>query len=100
MELNSVRDLWNQAKLRSTFRPPKLLYLYNTAGEKFIVIQDHDTIFRVMNRRGQVFMVAHFRCTQKDDHYRCDGPIHIISCTKYDTEEDQYAFDKILPKAF
>ena len=55
-----------------------------------------------MNSRGQVFMVAHFRCVKdpNNQYYRCGDPMHIVSCTKYSLDEEQYANDKILPNVF
>ena len=100
--MDSIRQLWSQAKFRTEFTPPKVLYAFNKNREQFIVINDHSTIHRVMNSQGQVFMVAHFRCkldpTKK--YYTCDDPMHIISCTKYSSDEDKYAHDVILPAVF
>ena len=106
--MDPIRQLWSQAQFRSPFTPPNILYAFNKNNEKFIVINDHTTIYRIMNSRGQVFMIAHFRCVKAGDdknnrdnnYYRCDEPMHIISCTKYSLDEDQYAFDVILPQVF
>ncbi len=97
-----IRELWSQAKFGSPFISPKILYAFNKTGEKFIVINDNSTIHRIMNERGQVFMVAHFRCKPDVDnqHYICDNQMHIISCTKHADQEDQYAKNVILPMVF
>lgn len=100
--MDTVRQLWSQARFKSPFNPPNILYAFNKNKDKFIVINDHGTIFRMMNSRGQVFMVAHFRCAKQENnqYYVCDEPMHIVSCTKYSQEEDQYAYDLILPIVF
>ena len=100
--MDPIRQLWSQAKFGSAFDPPKILYAYNKTGEKYIVISDDSTIHRIMNGRGQVFMVAHFRCVPdaNNKYYTCDDPMHIISCTKYTADEDQYANDVIRPAVF
>ena len=100
--MDPVRKLWSQAKFKTVFAPPKILYAFDRNKERFIVISEDSTIYRIMNARGQVFMVAHFRCaTDKDNkYYTCDGPMHIVSCTKYKEDEDQYANDVILPMVF
>ena len=100
--MDPIRQLWSQARFRSSFTPPNILYAFNKNNERFIVISDHSSIHRVMNSRGQVFMIAHFRCVPDNDnkYYRCDNPMHIISCTKYSMDEDQYANDVILPTVF
>jgi len=100
--MDPIRQLWSQAKFKTKFQPPKVLHAFNKTRERFIVINDHSTIFRLMNSQGQVFMVAHFRCKLEPSgqYYLCDEPMHIISCTTYTADEDQYAHDKILPLAF
>jgi hypothetical protein len=100
--MDPVRQLWSQANFRAKFTPPNILYAFNKTGEKFIVINDHKTIYRIMNAQGQVFMVAHFRCKKdpNNQYYTCDDPIHIVSCTKYTMDEDQYANDVIIPAVF
>lgn len=100
--MNPVRQLWSQAKFRTQFTPPNILYAFNKTGERFIVINDHSTIYRIMNSQGQVFMVADFRCVKEpnNQYYTCDDPMHIISCTKYTTDQDQYANDVIRPVVF
>ena len=97
--MDPVRQLWSQARFRSPFNPPNILYAFDKNNERYIVINDHTSIYRIMNSRGQVFMVAHFRCTKDKDnkYYICNDPIHIVSCTKYSLDEEQYANDVILP---
>lgn len=97
--MDPIRQLWSQAKFRTSFNPPKILYAFDRNNERYIVINDHSSIYRIMNARGQVFLVAHFRC-QRDpsgQFYRCDDPLHIISCSKHELEEEKYAQDEILP---
>lgn len=100
--MDPIRQLWSRAKFRTIFTPPNILYGFNKSGEKFIIIDDHRTIFRIMNSQGQVFVIAHFRCVKdpSGQFYICDDPMHIISCTKYSSEEDQYANDIIRPAVF
>lgn len=100
--MDPIRQLWTQAKFRAKFTPPNVPYAFNKTGERFIVISDHGTVYRIMNRQGQSFMVAHFRCVKDptNQYYTCSDPIHIVSCTKYTQDEDQYAHDVILPVVF
>ena len=100
--MDPVRKLWTDAKFKTKFTPPTILYAYNKTGEKFIVISDNKTIYRLMNAKGQVFMVAGFRCrkNQTNEYYTCDDPFHIVSCTKNILEEEDYANNLILPVVF
>jgi uncharacterized protein YpiB (UPF0302 family) len=100
--MDPVRQLWNKAKFKTNFTPPNILYAFNKSGERFIVLDDHRTIFRIMNSQGQVFVIAHFRCVKdtNNQYYTCDEPMHIISCTKQDTDIEQYANNIIRPVVF
>ena len=100
--MDPIRQLWSQAKFNTSFVPPNILYAYDSNNEKFIVISDNTTIYRIMNNRGQVFMIANFRCIvdPNKQFYRCGEPMHIISCTKYSLEDEQYANDVIRPNVF
>ena len=100
--MDQVRQLWSQARFNTPFVLPNVLYAYDSNNEKFIVISDNTTIYRIMNNRGQVFMIANFRCTKdaSGQFYRCGEPMHIISCTKYSAEDEQYANDVIRPNVF
>ena len=100
--MDPIRQLWSQAIFRNQFTPPTILYAFNKNNERFIVINDHGTVYRLMNSRGQVFMIAHHRCTKdpNNQYYRCNDPMHIISCTKYSSDEDKFAFNTILPIVF
>ena len=97
-----VRQLWTQARFKTKFTPPTILYAFDKNNERFIVISDHGSIYRLINSRGQVFMVANFRCvkSQNNQSYICNNPMHIVSCTKYSLDEDKYANDTILPVVF
>ena len=97
-----ITQLWSQTNFGYKFVPPKVLTAFNKSNERFIVINDHGSVYRVMNQQGQVFMVAHFRCTvdPANTYYICKDPFHIISCTKYDRAEDQYAYDVIRPQFY
>jgi len=100
--MDPIRQLWTQAKFRTQFVPPKVLYAFNKNGEKFIVIEDNRTIFRVMNNQGQVYLIANIRCKlhESGTYYICDEPFHIISCKKHETDIDQYASDVIRAAVF
>jgi uncharacterized protein YpiB (UPF0302 family) len=100
--MDPIRQLWNQAKFKTKFTPPNILYAFNKTGERFIVLDDHRTIFHIMNSQGQIFVIAHFRCVKDptNQYYICDDPMHIISCTKPDTEVEQYANDVIRVAVF
>lgn len=100
--MDSIRQLWSQATFNTSFVVPTVLYAFDNNNERFIVISDNTTIYRVMNNKGQVFMIANFRCVKdaRGQFYRCGEPMHIISCTKYSSEEEQYAYDVIRPNVF
>jgi len=100
--MDPIRQLWSQGNFRALFTPPKILYAFNENDERFIVIKDDGTVYRLMNSRGQVFMVAHFRCEidKNGQFYRCKGLMHIVSCTKHSSDVDQYANDVIVPSVF
>ena len=97
--MDPVQQLWEQANFKTKFTIFTVLYAFNKNMERFIVIDNSGSIFRFMNKRGQVFMIAHFRCkidsTQR--YYMCDEPMHIVSCSRYTLEPDKYAFEVILP---
>jgi hypothetical protein len=97
--MDPIRQLWSQAKFRTTFIPPKILYAFDRNNERYVVISDHSSIYRIMNARGQVFLVAHFRCVKEPNgqFYNISEPLHIISCTKHELDEEKYAQDVILP---
>lgn len=97
--MDPVEQLWLQAKFKTKFTMPTVLYAFNKTGERFIVIENSGSIFRLMNKAGKVFMVAHFRCKldPTGKYYICDDPIHVVSCSKYTTEQDMYVFKVILP---
>ena len=100
--MDPIRQLWTEGKFKTQITPPNILYAINRTGERFIVIDDHRTIFRIMNSQGQIFVIAHFRCVKdpSNQYYICDDPMHIISCTKPDSDIEQYANDVIRPAYF
>jgi hypothetical protein len=97
--MNPIQLAWDNAKFKSPFTPPTVYHAFSQNNERFLVISNDSTIFRVMNKQGQVFMVAHFRCKldETGQYYVCSNPMHIVSCTTYKLEEDQYAYDVIRP---
>ena len=97
-----IRQRWSETNFEYNFEQPKILIAFNKSNERFLVINDHGSVYRLMNQQGQVFMVAHFRCAKEpnNQYYICDDPFHIVSCTKYDLTEDQYAYDVIRPLVF
>jgi len=99
--MDPIRQIWSRAQFPN-FSPPNVLYAFTQNGDKYIVISDNSTIYRLMNEQGQSFMVAHFRCVKdpKGQYYTCSEPLHIISCTKNKENEDQYAFERIIPLVF
>ena len=100
--MDPIRQLWQQAKFNTPFITPKILYGYDSNNEKYIVINDYSSIYRLMNARGQVYMVANFRCKPdvRNEYYKCEEPLHIVSCTKYGLDEETYANEVIRPAVF
>ena len=75
---------------------PKVFLAENEKSkEKYIVVDDHSTIIRMVGRNGQVYMVAGFRCETKKGpngpYYSCKEPIHVIGCSKLDDPRDVFA---------
>lgn len=92
--MNEMRRLWQNGNIT----PPKILFAFDNAKERYIVLKDNSTIFRIMNSKGKVYMVANFRCRIEGNgtYYVCDDPLHIVSCRGYTNELDKYANSVIL----
>lgn len=81
---------------KSGFKKPKVLIAVNVnSGEKFIVVEDDSTIYKLMNRTGHIFVVAKFRCSLQHDktgsYYSCSDPMHPISCSKLEHPREKFA---------
>lgn len=76
---------------------PKIFLAENEKSkEKYVVVDDHSTIIRMIGRNGQVYVVAAFRCEVKKNKgaipfYSCKEPIHVIGCSKLDDPKDIFA---------
>jgi hypothetical protein len=77
---------------KSGFTAPKVMTAYNNSGEKFIVIEDDTTIIKLINKNGQIYVVAAFRCQydKTRNAYLCGDPIHPISCSKIDNPKERF----------
>lgn len=83
--------------------PPKIGHAINEkSGEKFLVISDKSTIVKMINRNGNIYMVASFRCDVKSNtlgnYYSCKEPLHLVSCSKLDDPKDVFARDVLVKK--
>ena len=100
--MDPIQQAWARGNFKGSFVPPTVYHAFNMNNERFLVISNTSTIFRLMNKLGQVFMIAHFRCTLDPtrQYYVCKNPMHIVSCRTYTLEQDQYAADVIRPLIF
>jgi hypothetical protein len=91
-----MESVWRKAG----FEAPNILTAINEkTGERFIVIEDDSTIIKLMNKRGQTYAVAAFRCEVKQDknneYYACGEPLHAIGCSKVEGARDRFVFDTL-----
>ena len=99
--MDEIKELWNIKKLAA----PNITQALNKEGnEHFIVIDDDSTIIRMMNSKGQIYVVAGFRCkilTSRDGrkYYSCDEPLHPVTC-KIENIRDRFVLEHIKPKLF
>jgi len=83
----NIENEWKKSKLQ----PPKILRAQNNSGEKYLVIEDDSTIFKLINKSGQIYVVAAFRCQIiQNKYYLCGDPIHPISCSKIDNPRERF----------
>ena len=96
------KSIWKSGKNT----PPKIGFGVSTdSGEQFIVLEDDSTVIRLMNKKGQIFVVAAFRCQQQTSadgrkYYSCDSPIHPVTCSKLVNDRDIFALKKLKPVFF
>lgn len=88
----------------SGFNIPKVLYAVNKkSGETYLVIEDDSTIFRFINKQGQIYVVAAFRCSKNSSpqflngtpFYTCDDILHPITCSKLENPKDKFVVERI-----
>ncbi len=83
---------WKKRNLKA----PRVLRAFNVnSKEKFLVVDDDSSIFKLMNKSGQVYVVAGFRCQAVRDEtnqliYSCTEPIHPISCSKNENPREKF----------
>ena len=90
------------------FEPPKVLYAVNpNTGETYLVIEDDSTIYKIISSDGIIYMIAAFRCSQSSDpnflngtsFYTIDDPIlHVVMCSKIESDKDRYAHEYLIKK--
>ena len=88
----------------SGFSIPKVLYAVNSkSGETYLVVEDDSTIFKLMNKTGQFYMIAGFRCQvfsspeflNNTPFYSCENVMHPISCSKIEIPKDKFVYEKL-----
>lgn len=85
---------------------PKYNFAANSeTGEQYIVIEDGGTIMRLMNSKGQIYVVAAFRCkvataSNNQKYYSCGVPMHPVTCSKLVEPRDLIALEQIKPRVF
>lgn len=84
----SLESQWK----KSGMNPPKVMRAASNSGEKYLVIEDDSTIFKLINKSGQIYVVAGFRCklNKIGNEYLCGDPIHPISCSKIDNPRERF----------
>ena len=97
-----MEDVW----LESDFQPPNVFYAVNAkTGDKFLIIEDDSSIYRLINKAGQIYVVAGFRCEKiivRDflngtPFYSIRDPVlHTVMCSKIDSNRDRFVIDHLL----
>ena len=84
---------WKKGKLK----PPKVFRAFNVnSRERYLVVDDDSSIFKLINKSGQVYVVAAFRCQivrnsdTQELFYSCNDPIHPISCSKNENVREKF----------
>lgn len=100
--MDPIVDMWE----KEGYKSPKITSGVNgETSEQFLVLEDDSTIIRLMNKNGQIFVVAGFRCQVKKSpdgrkYYLCGNPMHPVTCSKLDNPRDRFAVDKLKPIIF
>ncbi len=80
---------------------PKVLRAADAkTGDRYLVIEDKGTIYKLMDENGNFYLVASFRCALKNEggkyYYSIiSDPIHPISCGKLKDPKDIFAFGNL-----
>ena len=87
-----IQNIWNH----SGYASPKLPYAVRN-NQRFIVLDDTGTVFRLMDRNGIVYAVSSVRCAPVPDQnkYECQEPVLPINIRNI-TVKEQFAVDNIL----
>ena len=94
-----IKKVWTDGGYEA---PNIIMGINESSKEKYIVIKDDSSIYRMMNFKGEVYMIAGFKCkVVKDDngleYYECTDSFHPISCSSYTNKKDAYGNDNIIP---
>ena len=99
---NDITRLWSEAN----FTPPSVNYAVNSRnGDTYLVIEDDSTIYRLINRAGQIYVIAGFRCDRVslkefrngEPFYSINEPVlHFVMCSKIDSSRDRFAIDSLI----
>lgn len=82
---------------KSGFEIPKVLRAINPkTKDEYLVIEDRGTIIKLMDNSGNFYLVAAFRCSNRDGYYYINSdPIHPISCSKLKDPKDIFASNSL-----
>lgn len=100
--MDPITNMWKKAG----YNPPKITSgLNGETGEQFLVLEDDSTIIRLMDKNGNIFVVAAFRCTVNKSadgrkYYLCGNPMHPVTCSKLENPRDKFALDQLKPFVF
>lgn len=95
-----MEKLWKD----SGFETPSVFYAVNAkSGETYLVIDDNSTIIRLLNKDGNIYVIAGFRCKKHfsskflngTPFYSCEDILHPITCSKIDSLKDKFVLEKL-----
>lgn len=92
---------WKQAN----FPPPSIFYAVNAKnGDTYLVLEDDSTIYRLINKLGQIYVIASFRCDivslptfmNGTSFYSIHDPVlHTVMCSKVESSRDRFAVNNL-----
>ena len=82
---------------------PEVYYAVNSKnGDTYLVIEDNSSIYRLMNKAGQIYVIAGFRCEKVSSSkflsntpfYSIRDPIlHPVTCSKLESSRDKFVLE-------
>jgi hypothetical protein len=102
--MDKLVTAWKQGN----FTPPSISYAVNAKnGDTYLVLEDDSTIYRLINKFGQIYVIAAFRCDvvslptfmNGTSFYSIHDPVlHIVMCSKIDSSRDRFAIDNLITR--